>query len=82
MQNMTLKLLNDLLGDISETNTDDFDTFIGIMGDIDSSLEGGHIDSIIDYIVEYLSIDSDSELYDISEYEKKDLVGFIKNIVY
>lgn len=82
MQNMTLKLLNDLLGDISETNTDNFDTFIEIMADTDSSLEEGHIDSIIEYIVEYLSIDSDSELYDISEYEKKDLVEFIKNIEY
>lgn len=82
MDEMTVKLLNSIIRDVSDENTDDFSTFIEALYEIDNSFNENHIDAITEYTVDYLSIQSDSELSDLSKYEKEDLVEFIKNLDY
>ncbi len=80
MKEITLELLNEFIADSDATNENDLSTFIDALNDYRDVLDINETDSIVEYMGEYLSIDSDAELSDITDYEKDDLVEFIKNI--
>lgn len=82
MEDITVKLLDAILSDVSEDNTKDFSTFKRALIETDDLLDEDAIESILDYLVEYLSVESDSELNELSTYEKEDLVEFLKNLEY
>ncbi len=80
MREITMELLNELISDVDIKNTSDFTTFIEVINDYRDPLDEHKVEALIDYLSDSLSIDSDVELHQISDYEKEDLVDFIKHI--
>jgi len=71
---MTIKKFENILELVDFKNEDDFGTFTEVLYDMNTDLERGDIDEILDFLIFEMDINSDADLYDLSKSQVRNIV--------
>lgn len=77
MEELQLEVLNEIIGDVSEHDCHSFTNLHQALLEFNDNIDP---DEMADYLTESFNITSESELVDLTDYEKDSLIGYIKNV--
>lgn len=80
MEEMNLEVLNEIIGEVADFNCDEFSNLFEAIRDIKDNLEDFHQEEIVEYLVEKLNLESESDLVDLTDYEKENFINFVQKL--
>jgi len=77
MEELKLELLNEIIGETSSMDCSEFSNLHEALLEFNENIDQ---DEMADYLTESFNITTESELVDLTDYEKEGLITYIKGV--